>query len=194
MKRLSSLFPLIIVALLAGASFWLEYVVRNETREGLGKDRHDPDAIVHNFKVERFDKTGTLNSRLLANKLTHYPDNDTAEVEAPRISFMRNDQVTTFRSEHALADDRQHILTMIGKVQGERPAKGQQLAQTLATDELMVWTDDEIARTQHPIIFTQGKSKLEAIGAEWNNISGQLQLNKHVQAILPGRPAQPATP
>lgn len=187
MRRISTLFPLLIVALLAIATFWLEYVVSNEAREGLGKDRHDPDSIITNFTVERFDATGSLRSRMHANKLTHYPDDDTADIEAPRISFIQEARVTTFSSHNAVADNRQRTLLMVGKVRGERPAGLSHEAQSLTTDEMTVWTDDEIARTKLPVYFQQGQSRLEAIGAEWNNITGILQLNSHVRATLPGK-------
>lgn len=192
MKRISTIFPLLIVALLAIATFWLEYVVSNETREGLGKDRHDPDSIITNFTVERFDTTGSLRSRLHADKLTHYPDDDTADIEAPRISFIQEARVTTFSSHHAVADNRKRTLLMLGNVRGDRVANTAQEAQTLTTDEMTIWTDDEIARTQLPIHFQQGRTRLDAIGAEWNNITGILQLNSHVTATLPGK--SPATP
>lgn len=191
MKRISSLFPLIIAALLAAASFWLEYVVRNETRSGLGKDRHDPDTIIENFKLERFDAGGALRSRMLASKLTHYPDDDTADIEAPSMSFIQEGRSTTFRSEHAVADNRQKSLLMIGKVRGERPASGDLPGQTLKTDELTVWTDDEIARTRHPVSFTHGNARLDGIGAEWNNITGLLKIQQHVRAVLPAKAAAP---
>lgn len=189
MKRLSTLFPLIIVALLAAASFWLEYVVRNETRSGYGKNRHDPDAIVENFTLERFNAEGSLSSRLEARKLTHYPDTDTAEIMKPQVSFpQKNGVTTTFHSESALADNRQSKITLIGKVKGERPASPSNLAQTLSADEMTVWTEEEIVRTHLPIRVTSGNSQLDAIGAEWNNLTGQLSLHSFVRAtIQPGK-------
>jgi lipopolysaccharide export system protein LptC len=184
MKRFSSLFPLLIVALLAMASFWLEYVVRNENHSGLGNDRHDPDAIIHDFSVTRFDSEGKKRSSLNAVKLTHYPDNDTAELVSPRISFLQEKSTTTFTSESGLANNRQHSVLLIGKVRGITPATAEHPAQTLSTDELEVLVDDEIGRTPHPVHFTHGASELDGIGAEWNNISGQLKILSHVRATV----------
>lgn len=192
MKRLSSLFPLLIVALLAMASFWLEYVVRNENRPGLGNDRHDPDAIIHDFSVTRFDAEGKKRSSLNASKLTHFPDNDTAELVAPQISFLQEKRNTTFTSESGLADNLQRKVLLIGKVRGVTPASAEQTAQTLSTDELEVLIDEEIGHTPHPVHFTHGASELDGIGAEWNNISGQLKLLSHVRATIVRAPGQTA--
>lgn len=191
MKRLSSLFPLLIVALLAMASFWLEYVVSNETRAGLGNDRHDPDAIIHDFTVTRFDAEGKQRSRLDATRLTHFPDNDTAELIAPRMEFLQQKRSTVFTSETGFADNRYRKVTLIGNVKGHTPATADRPEETLSTDELDVLVDDEIGRTTHPIRFTHGASVLEGIGAEWNNITGQLQVNSKVRATI-NRQSAPA--
>ncbi|MEN3112454.1 LPS export ABC transporter periplasmic protein LptC [Uliginosibacterium paludis] len=184
MKRISSFFPVLIVALLAMASFWLEYVVRNENHGGLGNNRHDPDAIIHDFSVARFDAEGRKRSDLSADKLTHFPDTDTAELVSPRISFLQEHRTTTFTSDHGLADNHQRVVTLIGNVQGSTPAGADTPAQTLATDELEVLVDEEIGRTRHPISFSHGASELTGIGANWNNVSGQLDVLSHVRTKI----------
>lgn len=185
MKRLSSLFPLLVMALLAMASFWLEYIVRSETPAGLGRDRHDPDAVVHDFSVTRFDAEGKKRSTLTASRLTHFPDNDTAELLAPRINFVQDQRSTSFVSETGLADNRQRKVTLLGKVVGNSPASAERPEQTLHTDELVVLVDDEIGSTRQPVAYTYGKSSLEGVGAEWNNITGQLKILRNVRAVIP---------
>ena len=49
----SQLFPVIVLLILAGLSFWLQSTVdRGETKND-GKFRHDPDATAENFTVRR---------------------------------------------------------------------------------------------------------------------------------------------
>ncbi|MDQ7988753.1 MAG: LPS export ABC transporter periplasmic protein LptC [Candidatus Dactylopiibacterium sp.] len=191
MKRVTSFFPLLIVALLAMASFWLQYVVSNENRTGLGGDRHDPDAIVHDFSITRFDTTGQKRSSLQAERLTHFPDTDSSDLLAPKITFLNKDgRTTTFVSETAVANNRDRTVLMLGKVRGHTPASGGQTEQTLLSDELEVLVDDEIGRTRQPVTFLQGASRLDGIGAEWNNITGQLRLQSHVRATIRRQPGQ----
>ena len=194
MKHLSSHFPLIIVALLAIATFWLEQVVRNEYGSGLGKHRHDPDAIVEHFAVDHFDKTGKQQSRLTADKLLHYPDNDTADITAPVINLNRSDRPIVFTSQTAQASNTTKVVVMRGSVRGERKATASQPAQILTTEELTVLSDEEIARTQLPVLFTQGVSRLDGIGAEWNNITGLFLIHKQVRAVLPHKQPEPRQP
>lgn len=54
------LFPIVLLALLAGLSFWLQSAVNVEESRRDGKLRHDPDAIVDNFTVRRFDADGQI--------------------------------------------------------------------------------------------------------------------------------------
>jgi len=191
MNRVTAHFPLIIVALLAIASFWLEQVVRNEHHDSLGKQRHDPDAIVERFSVERFDDSGKLQSRLTARQLQHYPDDDTADILSPVLTLTRDARPVVFSSERAHAGNTTKIVVLQGSVRGERKATDHEPAQVLTTEELTVLTDEEIARTHLPVLYTQGGARLDGIGAEWNNLTGLLQIHSQVRAEIPPRPAAP---
>jgi len=185
MNRLSTHFPLIIAALLALATFWLEQVVRNEYRNGEGNTRHDPDFVVNQVTIKRFDIDGKRISQMTATKLQHYPDDDTADLTDPAITLLRDARPTLFSSKTAHANNDTKIVTMQGNVRGERAAGAGIPAQTMTTEELTVLTDDEIARTDKPVTLTRGAAQLTGIGAEWNNLSGQLTINSQVHVTLP---------
>ena len=188
MNRLSSHFPLIIAALLAAATFWLEQVVRNEYRSGLGNARHDPDLIVDQVSIDRFDLTGKRISRMTGSKLVHYPDDDTAEITSPVITLTRDARPTVFTSKTAHANNETKVVVMRDSVRGERAASADAPLQTLETEVLTVLTDDEIARTDKPVFMTQGASHMSGIGAEWNNITGLFTIHSMVRATLAPKP------
>ena len=85
----SQLFPIVILALLAGLTFWLQSRVAADITIHDGKLRHDPDAIAENFVARRFDQTGQLKYRLTAPYLVHYPDDDTSEITSPTLTSYR---------------------------------------------------------------------------------------------------------
>jgi lipopolysaccharide export system protein LptC len=186
MKRLSILFPLVVVGLLAAASFWLQYVVQRERPSVTGANRHDPDAYVEKFEVERFDETGRLQSRLSAEHAVHYPDNDVADMTQPRMVINGRERQVTFTSDRARASNADRRVFMQGNVRGVQPATADRPEQTLQTEELTILTDDEIGVTDKPVTMTQGKSRLDGIGAEWNNLTGVLKMN-HARATLAPR-------
>lgn len=191
MNRPGSLFPLLIVALLAAASFWLEYIVRLEVRSGLGNNRHDPDSIVENFTLNTFDAEGRLQSQLTASRLTHYPDDDSSEVEAPIIRFLGEGRLATFTSRKGLVSSGGEQLTLRENVRGERPPQGGAPRQILMTEELQVFKREEIARTALPFVLTHGNMQLQGVGAQWNNLTGRFDVLQQLQAQLPGRQSNP---
>ena len=85
--RGASLFPLAMLVLLAALTFWLNRLIQDDKPRG--PQRHDPDYWVERFEVRRFDIDGQLQHTLVGDKLVHYPDDDTAIVTAPHISYLQ---------------------------------------------------------------------------------------------------------
>ena len=70
------LFPLLLMLALAGLTFWLELMVRDEEGMHRSPRRHDPDYIVDRLMHTRFNAQGVPESMLAAEKMLHYPDDD----------------------------------------------------------------------------------------------------------------------
>ena len=78
------LFPLVLVLALALLTFWLERTVQKEEVHPSVR-RHDPDYLVEQFVVTKFNAAGALESTVSAAKMVHYPDDDSTELVAPRV-------------------------------------------------------------------------------------------------------------
>lgn len=85
----SRLFPLLLVLALALLSFWLERAVNDETSHPALR-RHDPDYIVERFSAVTYDEAGKKASALAAERMMHYPDDDSTELVAPRVQQSRS--------------------------------------------------------------------------------------------------------
>ncbi len=81
----TSMFPLVMLLLLAALTFWLSHVIQNKVPQG--PLRHDPDYWAEHFTARRFDINGTLQHTLVAEKLVHYPDDDTSIVTEPHLTY-----------------------------------------------------------------------------------------------------------
>ena len=78
------LFPLGLMLSLALLTFWLDRTVRiEESHPSL--HRHDPDYVVSNFSIVSYGPAGVPESMLSARKMVHYPDDDSTELDAPRV-------------------------------------------------------------------------------------------------------------
>lgn len=178
MNRLPALFPLLLVFILAGASLWLERMVSSERPQALGKDRHDPDAIVENFEVQRFSPTGQVQFTIKAEHAVHYPDDDSADLKTVAVNFRDPAQNMNWTANTARLTDRARQVELVGNVVGVKQAFGDTPTQTLRTQRLTILAEDEIARTTAALTITQGRSRVDAVGGEWNNVEGLLKLQR----------------
>lgn len=157
MNRLSTHFPLIIAACWRlPRSGWNRLYATNIVA---GKETTATIRISSSikFRSKRFDVEGKRVSQMTASLLQHYPDDDTADLTDPVITLLRDARPTIFSSRTAHANNDTKVVIMQGDVRGERAAGADQPAQTMATEELTVLTDDEIARTDKPVALTRGK-------------------------------------
>jgi len=82
----SSYLPLLVMALLVLASWWL---VKNSPRSaGPAEERpvsSEPDYTMEQFALERFDAQGRLKLRIEGARLKHFPATDRIEIEDAQI-------------------------------------------------------------------------------------------------------------
>ena len=84
MTRFSQLFPLLLLTVLASLTFWLDQAVQ-QGEQAPEIERHDPDFIIENVVAHRMDASGDVKHTLHAERMTHYPDDDTTHLVMPRL-------------------------------------------------------------------------------------------------------------
>lgn len=180
--RVSSLFPLAMLVLLAALTFWLNRVIQDDKPRG--PQRHDPDYWVERFEVRRFDLDGKLQHTLAAEKLLHYPDDDTTIITAPKITYHQEAPAeASARMAYIGSDGRQ--VDLVGNVRVVRhKAAGNGPPTVLETRTLKVVPDDETARTRDPVVISQGASIMHGSGLDLNNKSGITVLHGRVTGTL----------
>jgi len=157
------LFPLFVLAVLAGLTFWLERLSQPRAEATDDRQRHDPDFYVDGLQLRRFDDEGRLQYSLFAQRMVHYPDDDTTEVLAPRLSWHRA-PVQVLSADRATIDGPGETVILEGNVQLTRPATRQALAMTVQTPVLTVHPERETVHTEAPVVLTQGRSRIEGQG------------------------------
>ena len=76
---------------LAGLTFWLMRIVDVKQTEP-DKTRHDPDMIVENFVARQLGIDGGERYTIGAKRMTHFPDNDSTEVDDVQFSAKEKNQ------------------------------------------------------------------------------------------------------
>lgn len=189
----AALFPLLLIGLLAGLTYWLDLASRQETPELDGRLRHDPDYIVERFEIRRFDPQGALQHTLRADAMRHYPDDDTTHVESPHLTYHRVPP-TFVSARAAVLDGKGERVRLSGDVRVTRASANGKPDTTLVTERLDAFPDEETAHSDVPVTIVQGRSQVTGSAMAADNKKAFYTLEGPVHGIFHRRaaPAQAA--
>jgi lipopolysaccharide export system protein LptC len=168
MSRFSQLFPLLLLAVLAGLSFWLDQTVQ-QSAKGNGSERHDPDYIVEKIVAHRMDAKGDIKHTLIAERMTHYPDDDSTHLVSPRLTSNASRAPMTITSRTARVSSGGEHIYFETDVRATRAAYDDKSEMVMETSFLHVTPDENIARTDRPVTVSDAHTVARAIGLELNS-------------------------
>lgn len=177
-----TLFPIAIMALLAGLTFWLARVTQTDTTPANWRERHDPDYTIEDFTLKRFDAQGKLQHTLQARRMTHYPDNDATELEQPRITALGGPALVFLKANRGTVGPDGQVVVLRDAVEARRDAAPGLPAARFTTTEATLYPDDEYLTTQASVTLTQGASTVTGTGFELNNKTQAAVLHAGVRA------------
>lgn len=159
--RSTVLFPLIVLAILAFISFWIESTVKSPLHRSKASLRHDPDYYLENFVTTKTDIRGNLRSMLAATVMQHYPDNDSTYLTRPRFTqFTNNLPYTQIEGQKGKISSNGEEVEFTKNVVVFRRALANKPEMRLATDYLKIYAKQEIATTNSPVLITQGNKTI----------------------------------
>jgi len=183
---LSSYLPLLLMLLLALATWWL---VKNTPLGASSSEspalRHDPDYTMTNFAIERFGADGRLKLRVEGDRLRHFPDNDRIEAENVRLRALAPDgRVTLASAARAIGNGDGSEVQLVGDAHvtsddGSGPPIEMQ------SEFLHLFLVSERIRSHVPVQVRRGAMSLHAAGLDYDHASRLLQLQGPVRAVIP---------
>ena len=180
--RLSTtrIFPLALMLALALLTFYLERAVREDEAQP-ARRRHDPDYIVSNFTTTSYNREGQPLSVLSADKMVHYPDDDSTELLAPRVEQTKPDEprITVTAERGALSGNGEEIF-LYDNVVLVREASGAQPAARMTTSFLHVVRERSLVRTDREVTLVEDRRSLTGRGMDYNSESRQFNLHADV--------------
>ncbi len=168
MTRFSQLFPLLLLAVLAGLTFWLDQAIKPGERVAAA-ERHDPDFIADDIVARRMDAKGDVKHTLYAARMTHYPDDDSTHLESPRLIANSDRAPMTITSRTAKVSSGGEHVYFETDVRATRAAYADHSEMVMETSFLHVTPDENIARTDRPVTITDANTVAQAIGLELNS-------------------------
>lgn len=180
----ADLLPLMLLTLLAALTFWLERATHGDNASGNGRARHDPDFVVTGLNMRQLKLDGSLKHALTATKMLHYSDDDSTVVADPAITFFSHAQPTRLSARQArISQDGKQVL-LSEDVRLVRAASQGSPELLVTTAELLVYPDDEIARSVLPVTITQGRSTILGTGIEVDNREHVFKLMGRVHGTI----------
>ncbi len=207
LSGLSAYLPLVLMALLALATWWL---VKNtpvfEGEKPVVAPRHIPDYTMRNFIVQRFAVDGSLRVQIEGDELRHYPDTDTLEMDQARVRSISPDghvTVATAKSALSNGDGSEVQLTGQAHVVREAHTVGNRTEEAIdfRGEFLHAFLRTEQVRSHLPVTITRGGTQLQGAAMTYDNLSRVAQFNGRVKAtftpppevVAPKPPAREAT-
>ena len=174
--RISHLLPVLLMLLLGAMTLWLQFSIENRPAAEPAKNRHDPDAIAEKVAIARMDASGIAQYHLVAEKMVHFPDNDSMELTAPRFHKKDASAELTVSARRGTINQEVKEARFYDNVQLiRRPDAGADSLQ-IRTQYMQVFMDKGVARTDRAVNIVNGPSTLAGTGMEYERESGHLTL------------------
>lgn len=181
-ERVRTWLPLLPLLLLLAATYWLSRQVL-PLPQVQSQLRHDVDYVVDNFSATTLNLEGKPRFTLTADRLWHYPDDDTTHLQMPRITSLYPDRPPTLTSaQTGKISSKGDDVFLYDEVRVLRPAIEDKGEQRFATDYLHVVPDRDWAETDQSVIMTNPNNTLRAVGMELDNKARTVKLLSRVRA------------
>lgn len=173
---------LLLLAMLAAATTWLEYAVQTHRLADTAADLHVTDYMIRHFSVSRTNLAGQVIYTLHAEYAEHFLDNDTATLTLPHLVAQDTLQGSVdIRSDTAFVTAKAKQVNFYGHVVMVRDMHDGQGPMTLNTDYLEVFPDDQVLRTTHPVKVMSRTMLMTAGGLQLNERTKLLLLTRRVK-------------
>jgi lipopolysaccharide export system protein LptC len=190
-EAVMSYLPLLLMALLALATWWLVKNTPGTPVPGPAQPlRHEPDYSMQGFMLQRFAATGELRAQVEGTQMRHYPDTDTLEIDEVRIRSLGEDgSVLRASARRALSDGKGTQVQLFGGAQVVRETPDGNLPIEVRSEYLQVFVDDQRVQTDQPVQMLQGSNDIRAAGVDYDHRSGVARYQGPAKARFdpPGR-------
>ncbi len=184
--RLSLYLPLLVMLVLALASWWLVRSMPDLWSAPKDKVvRKDPDYNLRQFVVKVFDAQGSLVREVMGDEGHHFPETD--ELHIQKVTF----KARTDTGQHLNAVGRTGIatgdgerVTLLGDARAVREASKDLPRIELRGEKITALLKEEKLLSSDPVQITRGADVFTANNMDFDIQSGQYQLSGRVRGTL----------
>jgi len=179
-----------ILGVLAAVSYYLaETSDRLQRAEPAGTQKHEPDYYVEQVALTRLDRNGAPAFRLSADRMLHYPDDQSSEFDRPVLVSLEPDRpLVTLRAARGRSTNEGDRTELFDDVVLTRAAAADKPALRVETDYVLLLASEDVARSDRPVRIDYGDSSLTGVGMEFNNSTRVLNVLSNVRGIWAAPP------
>ena len=183
--------PMLLMAFLTLGTYWM--VQMNEPNLDAEKQkRHVPDYIMDGIVVTTLGPAGNTKFRVVGQKLTHYEDDASSEIDWPVARrFHETKPAITIKSDKGFLDGDMTVLDLVGNASLTRPAQAATATQAgsarlfMSSSKFTVLMNDDIVKTNRPVNLEQGQSIMTSQeGAVFDNVHQKLTMIGQVKGRI----------
>ena len=185
---LSSYLPLLLMALLAMATWWLvKHSPRAPEPQAERPISADPDYTMSQFALERFDTGGRLKLRIEGARMRHFPATDRIEIDDVQIrAYAPDGRVTHASARRALGNGDGSELQLLGGAEVvSSDAAGVGLV--MRGEFLHAFLAAERVKSHLPVRVRQGSTEMQAAGLDYDHATRLLELKGPLRTVLAAR-------
>lgn len=163
--------PLIFMgAMVLGTWVMVEYARLQQFGTDKPSSPLNPDFVIDNVRLSRFNQTGELQILLTTTRMMHIPKTEATTLEQPRVLNLKKDAPPvsiaaqlgeSFRQSEQINFYRDVVVLREGTI--DTPGM------VLRTEQLSVRPDDDLATSDADFFFERGADTLQGTGFELNN-------------------------
>ena len=177
-----------VLLILAGTSWWLAERTGVEESDSQA-DEHTPDYFLEGFTGVKMDASGKPEQKLVAQRLTHYPDDDSTELKQPRLTLYDEGRPPwRVRSETGWMSGDGEVLLLQGVVNIDRSAAPGVRPTHIITRDLRVQPRDNYLESDAEVHMRSLNDRLDAKGMQiWYSKPVRIKLLANVRGYYEGK-------
>ncbi len=191
LDRLSLYLPVLLMGVLAMATYWLVRSTPSPRAPEQAKaEQHINDYFMRQFAVRTYDASGRLKSEVSGGEARHFPDTDTLEIDQVQIrSFDQQGRLTTASARQAITNGDASEVQLIGQAQVVRAAavdkQGHKLAALRFQGEFLhAFMNSERVKSHKPVQLLRDQDRFTADSMEFDNLERVISLKGRVRGVL----------
>ena len=178
MDRASVWFPILLLALLAALSYWLEHAVQSSYRHPV---THGPDAVAQGLVSVQTNAAGKIEYRLNARTLEHYLARDYSALGEPELTYYAPNQgVMTVSALKGTVRQGGNFVTLADRVVATQSVPGQAQPNRITSNLVHIWPKQHLLEAPGPVTFSGPQFSGSALSLIANTQTRVLKLHGRV--------------